>query len=327
MHSPSGSPVLLQVENLTKHFPAGGDSLQRSGNIVRAVDGISLHVREGESLGLVGESGCGKSTAARAILRLVEPTSGRVTYQGNDILKLPYPALRALRKELQIIFQDPFASLNPKRRVKDILREPFVIHGIRNEQQIAERIDWLLQRVGLSAEHAGRFPHEFSGGQLQRLGVARAIALNPRLVVADEPVSALDVSIRAQVLNLLLDLKETMKIAFLFISHDMAVVEYFCDRVAVMYLGKIVEMADSRALYTSPRHPYTEALLEAIPRLESGRREKRKIVRGDLPTPANVPGGCAFHSRCPLKEKECETRVPQLKEIAPGHFAACHLRT
>ncbi len=326
MTTPSSNPNLLEIKHLKKHFSSGGSFLGKPSLNVRAVDGISFTLKAGETLGLVGESGCGKSTAARAILRLVEPTSGEVLYQGKNLASLSQSAMQTLRQEMQIIFQDPSASLNPRRRIESILEEPFIIHNIADKPERKERVARLLKKVGLAPEHARRFPHEFSGGQLQRIAIARAIALNPRLIVADEPVSSLDVSIQAQVINLMQDLKETMNISYLFISHDMAIVEHFSDRVAVMYLGKIVEMATSEKLYRDPRHPYTEALLSVIPKMESGREQQRHLIKGDIPSPANPPGGCAFHTRCPIKEKQCESTVPELKEIAPGHFVACLLR-
>jgi len=326
MKSHSSNANLLEVKHLKKHFSADGNFLGKSNLNVRAVDGISFTLKQGETLGLVGESGCGKSTSARAILRLVEPTSGEVLYRGINLSALSQREMQPLRQEMQIIFQDPNASLNPRRRIGSILEEPFKIHNIAGKTERTERVAQLLKQVGLAPEHARRFPHEFSGGQLQRIGIARAIALAPRLIVADEPVSSLDVSIRAQVINLMQDLKEIMNISFLFISHDMAIVEHFCDRVAVMYLGKIVEMTTSEKLYADPRHPYTSALLSVIPRMESGRDKQRLLIKGDIPSPANPPSGCAFHTRCPIKEKKCETTVPELKEVESGHFSACLLQ-
>jgi oligopeptide transport system ATP-binding protein len=321
--NPSTSP-LLEVRHLKKYFPEKKSDGANNSNWVKAVDDISFSLFEGESLGLVGESGCGKSTAARTLLRLLEPTSGEVFYRKQNILNLSNQELRRLRQEMQIIFQDPFASLNPRRKIRQTLQEPFAIHGFNDD--IDSRIDQLLEKVGLSSEQADRYPHEFSGGQLQRIGIARAIALNPSCIIADEPVSALDVSIRAQIINLMQDLKESMGIAWLFISHDMAVVEHFCDRVAVMYLGKIVEMADSNDLYSNPQHPYTQALLDAIPVFGGGQKKERTLIQGDIPSPSNAPSGCAFHTRCPIKEKRCEQESPVLREIANGHFVSCHAR-
>ena len=322
----TSDPVLLQARNLKKYFSAKSSNYSRSSQIVRALDGVSFTLREGETLGLVGESGCGKSTAARTVLRLTEPTAGEVYFRGQNLFELSHNDLRSLRKEMQIIFQDPYASLNPRKRVRDILEEPFDIHRFVDGKERNERVAWLMERVGLSGDQGEKYPHEFSGGQLQRVGIARAIALHPRLVVADEPVSALDVSIRAQVINLLLDLKESMAISYLFISHDMAVVRHFCDRIAVMYLGKIVELANSTQLYSTPQHPYTEALLQAIPRMDPGSKKQRLKVRGDLPSAIDPPKGCAFQTRCPISEKRCEESIPPLKEIGSGHHAACFLR-
>lgn len=314
--------MLLEVKNLKKYFPHATENNPKG--FVRAVDGISFSLTKGETLGLVGESGCGKSTAGRTVLRLLEPTAGEVIYKGRDILSLSQQEIQPLRKEAQIIFQDPYASLNPKRTVGNILAEPFRIHNIATETKA--RVIELLQRVGLSPDHYDRYPHEFSGGQRQRIGIARAIALNPEFIVADEPVSALDVSIRAQILNLLLDLQKSMGISYLFISHDMGVVEYLCDRVAVMYLGKFVEIADRARLFASPLHPYTQALISATPTMESGRNKGRLLIKGDIPSAANPPSGCAFHTRCPIKEKKCEASAPELREIKPGHHVACHLK-
>ena len=317
---------LLVVRDLKKHFLPKKKFLEISSAPIRAVDGISFTLHKGETLGLVGESGCGKSTAARTLLRLIEPTSGQVRFCGTDLFDLKETEMRNLRKEMQIIFQDPYSSLNPGRRIGYILQEPFEIHGFRNKRENAEKANQLLEQVGLAPDYFNRYPHELSGGQLQRVSIARAIALNPKLIVADEPVSALDVSIQAQVINLLQDLKEKLDISYLFISHDLGVVEYFCDRVAVMYLGKIVELADSEQIYNSPQHPYTIALLNAIPSLESGRSKQKVSLKGDIPNPANPPKGCAFHSRCPIKEKQCEEKTPALKEIATGHHVACFLK-
>ena len=317
---------LLVVRDLKKHFLPKKKFLEISSAPIRAVDGISFTLHKGETLGLVGESGCGKSTAARTLLRLIEPTSGQVRFCGTDLFDLKETEMRNLRKEMQIIFQDPYSSLNPGRRIGYILQEPFEIHGFRNKRENAEKATQLLEQVGLAPDYFNRYPHELSGGQLQRVSIARAIALTPKLLVADEPVSALDVSIQAQVINLLQDLKEKLDISYLFISHDLGVVEYFCDRVAVMYLGKIVELADSEQIYNSPQHPYTIALLNAIPSLESGRAKQKVSLKGDIPNPANPPKGCAFHSRCPIKEKQCEEKTPALKEIATGHHVACFLK-
>ena len=317
---------LLVVRDLRKYFQPEKKFLATSPAPLRAVDGVSFTLHEGETLGLVGESGCGKSTAARTLLRLIEPTSGQVSFCGTDLFDLKETEMRNLRKEMQIIFQDPYSAVNPARHIGHILQEPFEIHGFRDKKENAEKAKQLLEQVGLPLDHFNRYPHELSGGQLQRVGIARAIALKPKLIVADEPVSALDVSIQAQVINLLLDLKERLDISYLFISHDLGVVEYFCDRVAVMYLGKIVELADSEQMYNSPQHPYTIALLDAIPRLESGRTKSKAPIKGDIPNPANPPKGCAFHSRCPIKEKQCEEKIPALKEVAPGHHVACFLK-
>ena len=317
---------LLVVRDLKKHFLPKKKFLEISSAPIRAVDGISFTLHKGETLGLVGESGCGKSTAAQTLLRLIEPTSGQVRFCGTDLFDLKETEMRNLRKEMQIIFQDPYSSLNPRRRIGHILQEPFEIHGFRNKRENAEKATQLLEQVGLAPDYFNRYPHELSGGQLQRVSIARAIALNPKLIVADEPVSALDVSIQAQILNLLQDLKEKLDISYLFISHDLGVVEYFCDRVAVMYLGKIVELADSEQIYNSPQHPYTIALLNAIPSLESGRSKQKASLKGDIPNPANSTNGCAFHSRCPIKEKQCEEKTPALKEVATGHHVACFLK-
>ena len=320
------NPTLLEVRDLKKYFLSKKNFFDDQTPAVRAVDGISFTLQEKETLGLVGESGCGKSTAARTLLRLIEPTSGQVNFYGTNLFNLDAVKMRSLRKEMQIIFQDPYSSVNPARRVGHILQEPFEIHGSQNKKDNAEKATQLLEHVGLTSGHFNQYPHELSGGQLQRVGIARAIALNPKLVVADEPVSALDVSIQAQIINLLLDLKEKQDISYLFISHDMRVVEYFCDRVAVMYLGKIVELADSKQIYNSPQHPYTEALLSTIPSIKTEKIRQKVCIKGDIPDPNTPQTGCAFYSRCPIREKQCEEEIPPLKEIAPGQHVAWFLK-
>lgn len=320
------TPPLLEVKNLKKYFPVRRSALGPSSGMTRAVDGISFVLEKGETLGLVGESGCGKSTVGRAILRLTRPDSGEVLFKGKDLSQCPPREMKKLRREMQIIFQDPYASLNPKMRVGRIIEEPFNIHGIGDKKERTERAAELLRQVGLSPDSAQRYPHEFSGGQRQRIGIARAVALNPDFIVADEPVSSLDVSIQAQVINLMQDLQDSRGISYLFISHDMGVVEHFCDRVAVMYLGKFVELAANEALYNAPLHPYTEALLAAIPAWEEGGNRKRVLIKGDVPNPAAPPSGCAFHPRCPIKEKKCEHVVPELKDAGNKRYVACHLR-
>jgi len=314
---------LLRAENLVKHYPIKGGVFLKEIASVKAVDDVSLTIQPGETLGLVGESGCGKTTFGRAILRLEEPTGGRVFFNGDDILAYDQHQMRMLRKEMQVIFQDPFSSLNPRKSVAHIVGEPLLIHGMRSRPAREQRVLELLETVGLRREHMRRYPHQFSGGQRQRIGVARALALNPRLVVCDEAVSALDVSIQAQVLNLLKDLQEDMGLTYLFISHDLSVVEHLSDRVAVMYLGKIAEVAPSGDLYRTPLHPYTQALLSALPIPDPEQRGKRIILKGDVPSPIHPPPGCRFHTRCAYAQAVCRQKEPQLKEVRPGHLAAC----
>ena len=315
---------LLEVKDLVKHFPVRGGVFSRIRNYVRAVDGVSFDLEPGETLGLVGESGCGKSTTGRALLRLIEPTAGEVNFGGADVCSLDRESMRKLRREMQIIFQDPYASLNPRMTVGSIVGEPLTIHGIAKGKEKEEKVASLLHRVGLRPEHIRRYPHEFSGGQRQRIGIARALALNPKLIVADEPVSALDVSIQAQVINLLEDLQKEFGIAYVLIAHDLAVVQHVSDRIAVMYLGKIVEMSSADRVVMGPKHPYTEALLSAVPVPDPTVKKKRMILTGDVPSPVNPPSGCRFHTRCPYKEERCVAEEPPMREIAAGHFAACH---
>jgi oligopeptide/dipeptide ABC transporter ATP-binding protein len=322
-----GAP-LVEVRDLQKHFPIRAGFLQRQVGAVRAVDGVSFDVLQGETLGLVGESGCGKSTTARLITRLLDPTGGSITWEGRDIAGLSRSELKPLRREMQMIFQDPYSSLNPRKTVGSIISEPFVIHGVeKTEADRKRRVQELMEQVGLNPEHFNRLPHQFSGGQRQRIGVARAIALKPKLIVADEPVSALDVSIQAQILNLLRDLQRDLGLTIVFIAHDLSVVRHTCDRVAVMYLGKIVELAESDDLYGHPRHPYTGALLSAVPVPDPrlARNKNRQILGGDVPSPANPPTACRFHTRCPkFVEGHCDVEEPLLDAKAGGNVAACH---
>ena len=309
---------LVQVRNLVKHFP-----VENSDDVVRAVDDVNFDIFAGETLGLVGESGCGKSTVGRCLLRLYEPTSGEVRFEGKNLVGLPNREMQSLRREMQIIFQDPYASLNPRLNILSIVSEPLKIHGIGNKQEQKERVADLLKKVGLDPNYMFRYPHEFSGGQRQRLGIARALALNPKLIIADEPVSALDVSVQAQVVNLLQDLQAEFGLTYLFISHGLAVVEHISQRVAVMYLGKIVEVAEAKDLYENPLHPYTKALLSAIPVPDPKQKRERIVLKGDVPTPINPPSGCRFRTRCPFAIEDCARVVPELREITLGHTAAC----
>jgi oligopeptide/dipeptide ABC transporter ATP-binding protein len=316
---------LLEVRGLVKHFPIRRGLFGRTAGQVRAVDGVSFDVREGEVLGLVGESGCGKTTTGRCILRLIEPTSGTVRFDGRDITRLSGRELRPLRRQMQVVFQDPYASLNPRLTVGSVLGEALAVHGLARGAKARARVAELLELVGLSPEHARRYPHEFSGGQRQRIGVARALAVEPRLIVADEPVSALDVSIQAQIVNLLQDLQQRLGLTYLFVAHDLSVVEHISDRVAVMYLGRIVEITESGELYDNPLHPYTQALLSAIP-IPNPRVEKtrtRIVLKGEVPSPINPPPGCHFHPRCQLAIEECSRERPVLRDVGGGHFVAC----
>jgi oligopeptide transport system ATP-binding protein len=320
--------VLLEVRNLVKHFSVGGGLFGGRAGTVRAVDGISFTLRRGETLGLVGESGCGKTTTGRCILQLERPTSGQILFEGRDLGALSDTELRPMRRRMQVIFQDPYASLNPRMTVGQILAEPLAVHGVVPDRQARRaRVRDLLSRVGLLPQHADRYPHQMSGGQRQRVGIARALAVEPSLIVCDEPVSALDVSIQAQIINLLEDLQAELGLTYLFIAHDLAVVRHISDRVAVMYLGKIVEVADRRELYDTPLHPYTRALLAAVPIpdpvLEA--RRTHSVLTGEVPSPLNPPAGCVFHPRCPIAVERCRGEVPPLREVTPGHWAACLL--
>jgi oligopeptide transport system ATP-binding protein len=319
--------ALLKVNNLKKYFPIRSGLFSREVGRVHAVDGVSFDIQPGETLGLVGESGCGKSTTGRVILRLIEPTAGEVWFENQEVTTLPKPALRALRKKMQIIFQDPYASLNPRMTVGGIVGEALTIHKLaKSKTEREERVVQLLETVGLQPDHLRRYPHEFSGGQRQRIGIARALAVNPKLIIADEPVSALDVSVQAQIINLLEDLQKQLGLTYLFIAHDLSVVAHISTRVAVMYLGRIVELASAKELYTNPKHPYTEALLAAVPIPDPTVKRKRIILEGDVPSPINPPTGCHFHTRCPIRVPSCSENEQWLTEVSPGHWVACQVR-
>lgn len=317
--------VILRIENLKKYFPIKRGLLQRTAAHIRAVDGVSLDIYKGETLGLVGESGCGKSTLGRTVVRLYEPTEGEIYFEGTNIADLSGPKLKEVRGRLQMIFQDPYSSLNPRLTIERTIGEPLLIHKVGSTMERRERVMSLLERVGLDSGMVSRFPHEFSGGQRQRIGIARALALNPSLVIADEPISALDVSIQAQVINLLAELQEEFGLTYLFIAHDLSMVRYFCDRVAVMYLGKIVEIAETEELFNNPQHPYTQALLSAVPVPDSRieRHRQRIILRGEVPSPASPPSGCNFNTRCPRAIDRCFSEEPHLEKLAKGHRTAC----
>ncbi len=316
--------AILRVNNLKKYYHVTGGLIPKPVAEIKAVDGVSFHINQGEVLGLVGESGCGKSTLGKTILRLEEPTEGEIIFCGDDIIGLSKRDLRRLRGKMQIVFQDPDASLDPRLTVGGSIEEALIIQGMRNTSERSEKVAWLLEKVGLEADFAERYPHEFSGGQKQRIGIARALAMEPRLIIADEPVSALDVSVQAQILNLMMDIKDIDGLTYLFISHDLSVIKYVSDRIAVMYLGKIIELAAKSEFFANPLHPYSEALLSAVGQLTHKRKE-RIILKGDIPSPLNPPSGCRFHTRCHKLLPVCDHIEPELKEIAPGHYAACHL--
>ena len=322
----SANQPVLEIRDLKKHFPVKKGVLRRTVGQVYAVDGISFAIGVGETLGLVGESGCGKTTAGRAVLRLIEPTSGSIEVDGTDITHLSKSDLRPYRRQMQIIFQDPFSSLNPRMAAGDIVGEPLLVHGVANRRERQDQVAALFARVGLRPAQMTNYPHQFSGGQRQRIGIARALALGPKLIVGDEPVSALDVSIQAQVINLLQDLQRERQLSYLFISHNLAVVEHISHHIAVMYLGRIVEYADTRSIFTRAQHPYTEALLSAVPVPDPAIRRQKRVLQGDVPSPVKPPSGCHFHTRCPYAVPRCKVEAPPLREIAPGHHVSCHLR-
>jgi peptide/nickel transport system ATP-binding protein len=327
-YAASGKSLLLDVKGLKKYFPIRRGLLQKTVGLVKAVDDVTFFLKQGETLSLVGESGCGKTTTARCILRAITPTAGQVLLLDNgevlDVATVPKSRLRSLRRQMQMIFQDPFSSLNPRMNLLDIVGEPLLVHGVGNVQERTDRVVEMLRLVGLRPEYMRRYPHAFSGGQRQRIGIARALALNPRLVVADEPVSALDVSVQAQILNLLLELQERLGLTYLFVAHDLSVVKHISDRVAVMYVGRIVETAPAEQLFASPKHPYTEALLSAVPKPDPRLRADRIILQGEVADPANTPSGCHFHPRCKYAQAVCREKAPVQEEVAPNHFVSCH---
>lgn len=316
---------LLKVQGLKKYFPIRSGIFGQVTGQVKAVDDVSFYVNEGETLGIVGESGCGKSTTGRMLMRLLEPTEGSIEFQGQNLAKLSPAEMRKARRDIQMVFQDPYASLNPRHSIGRILEEPLIVHGIGDAKERKKRVSELLKIVGLSDYHAKRYPHQFSGGQRQRVGIARALMTNPKLIIADEPVSALDVSIQAQVLNLMQDLQKELKLTYIFIAHDLGVVRHISDRVGVMYLGKMVELSESEKLYTNPLHPYTKGLLSAVPVPDPDFKREQILIEGDIPSPSNPPTGCAFHTRCPFKTDICTKVVPKLTEVEKGHSVACHL--
>ncbi|MCM8506947.1 MULTISPECIES: ABC transporter ATP-binding protein [Bacillus amyloliquefaciens group] len=326
----AGQETILELKDVKKYFPIRSGFFQRKVGDIKAVDGVSFSLKRGETLGIVGESGCGKSTAGRTMIRLYKPTDGRILFKGQDISGLSEEKLRkSVRKNIQMVFQDPFASLNPRKTLRSIIKEPFQTHHMYSMSERNERVEELLAKVGLHPSFANRYPHEFSGGQRQRIGIARALTLNPELIIADEPVSALDVSIQAQVINLMEELQEEFNLTYLFISHDLSVVRHISDRVGVMYLGKMMELTEKHELYGNPLHPYTQALLSSVPvtRKKDAVKRERIILKGELPSPANPPKGCVFHTRCPMAKPICKEQIPAFEEAAPGHYVACHLYT
>ncbi|WP_391207866.1 ABC transporter ATP-binding protein [Psychrobacillus sp. L4] len=313
---------LLEVKELKQYYTSNKGIFGEK-SVVKAVDGVSFHIRQGETLGIVGESGCGKSSLGRSVIRLLQPTSGEVFFEGKDICKMSRREMKKTRKEIQMVFQDPYASLNPRSTIRTILETPLLTHGNKNKESRTKIIENLIDKIGIRKDQLDRYPHEFSGGQRQRIGIARALTLNPKLIVADEPVSALDVSVQSQVLNLMVELQKEFNLSYMFISHDLSVVKHISDRVAVMYLGRIVEIAEVESIYETPLHPYTKALLSAVPLPDPTKKRERIILQGDLPSPVNPPSGCTFHTRCPIATEECKNSVPVLREIEEGHFASC----